>query len=127
VNEQTTGCRSCGRPAEGHGVRYVALFGEHVYTPPRDTRPAHARTEERAEAPEPWSTTPIPHPAGGITYARSPEEYQRHLEDAEPAEAPLPPAPESCHPPDAVNLPIHYANAGLIRRILNATNRKASS
>jgi hypothetical protein len=82
--EQTAGCRSCGRPEEGHGVRYVALFGEHVYTPPRDTRPAHART---TEAPS-WSTTPIPHPAGGVTYARSPEEFERHLEDTAPVEPP---------------------------------------
>lgn len=42
--DELTGCRGCGHPEKGHGLRYVALQGEHAYIPPRDTRPVNART-----------------------------------------------------------------------------------
>lgn len=52
-------------------------------------------------------------------------ELRQRIEDTDPApvDEPLPPVPESCYPPGAVNLPIQYAKAGALRRIFNATRR----
>jgi len=66
----------------------------HAIVRPRLQRPSPAPHVPPAT----WPTIPIPHPAGGITYARSREEHQRYLEDTAPAEEPPDPGHEKARP-----------------------------
>jgi hypothetical protein len=126
-----TDCGACGRPQADHGVRYAAGLGDHTWLPDFES-PMLDGIRARHSAP-----ATVPHPDGGVTIAVDPSrpgggdrlparDVSEWIEttDPAPAEAPLPPVSESSYPPDAVDLPIQYSNIGLIRRILNAANRK---
>lgn len=96
--QQDPACVQCGKPlgaspsedfcSDPCQMAWHCKGANHAIVRPRIVR-------ERAPQvpPATWPTLAIPHPDGGVTYARSAEEYQRYLEDTSPAEAPPEPRP----------------------------------
>lgn len=111
-------CAHCGLPLDDSPFEFWCSAPCQMLWQSKDLHTRITAWDTPPPVPASWPTTAIPHPAGGVTYARSKEEYQRYTAGA----GPLPPAPESAYPPDAVALP-ETKRPGPFRRIVNATRR----